>query len=44
METMRKLRDQGLFKNSMQAEIDQDKQLDEMNEQLDQLRAELQVI
>ena len=41
---MRKLRDQGHFKNSMQTKIDQDKQLDEMNEQLDRLRAELQVI
>ena len=41
---MRKLHDQGYFENSMQSEIEKDKQLDEMDAQIDGIRAELQVI
>ena len=41
---MRKLHDRGYFENCMQAEIEKDKQLDEMDAQIDGIRAELQVI
>ena len=43
MELMRKLRDEGKFKNSMLAEIERDELLAKMTEQIDEIQDDLEV-
>ena len=43
MNLMRKLRDQGHFKNSMLAEIEEDERLDKINNDLDVMQENLEV-
>ena len=43
MELMRKLRDEGKFKNSMLAEIERDRMMAKMKEQVDEIQADLEV-
>ena len=43
MDLMRKLRDEGKFKNSMLAEIERDEMMEKMNEQVDEIQADLEV-
>ena len=43
MDLMRKLRDEGKFKNSMLAEIERDEMMEKMKEQVDEIQADLEV-
>ena len=43
MKLMRKLRDEGKFKNSMLAEIERDEMMEKMKEQVDEIQSDLEV-
>ena len=43
MKLMRKLRDEGKFKNSMLAEIERDEMMEKMKEQVDEIQTDLEV-
>ena len=40
---MRKLRDEGKFKNSMLAEIERDEMMEKMKQQVDEIQSDLEV-
>ena len=43
MKLMRKLRDEGKFKNSMLAEIERDEMMEKMKEQVEEIQSDLEV-